>query len=127
MSQTLGNQSVFGPVSIDGLKRFPANPLFFWVFNHMQTGWDGGFTVGVVLPPLLPQTPLPLLPCMCFELEQWWVGEARAALLSINSKAKNLRVGEGVEGDRVGEVGNYPNSISCIASKQTNFHSMLED
>lgn len=58
----------------------PSKLPLFLLFNHIQTGWDGGFTTGVVLPPLLPQTPLPLFFCMCFKLEQWWVGEARATL-----------------------------------------------
>lgn len=79
MSQTIRNQHVFGPVR-HGCTEMSLSKPSFWVFDRMQTGGDGGFTVGVVLPPLFPQTPLPLFPCMCFKLEQWWVGEARASL-----------------------------------------------
>lgn len=53
-------------------------------------------------------------------------GRSKSCPATINSKAKNSECSEGeVEGDRVGEVGSYPNLITCIASNQISFCSIL--
>lgn len=53
-------------------------------------------------------------------------GRSKSCPVTINSKAKDSECSGGeVEGDRMGEVGSYPNLITCIASNQTNFCSIL--